>query len=238
MMELKKSFLELNHTIVIAELHLGAPSRFFRDYTLVRKSISKTFQRINSLVKNGAKELLILGDLKEKIGLPPRSVQEGLRNGLQSVLNYVDRIKIIKGNHDGTLDEFLDIEGISFGKKAVRKHSGKKIILFHGHKFFPIKPYDIVITAHIHPATNVSSEDLSIPLVKSWASFDLSHSEDKKKWVIIPAFSKKIRGVALNELPIEEIKKIMPFKDQEEIKLKRLKLYYTDLTPITEISFE
>lgn len=236
-MELKESFLELNHTIVIAELHLGAPTRYFRDYTLVRKSISRTFQRINSLLSEETEELLILGDLKEKIGLPSRSVQNGLRSGLQSVLNHVDRVKIIKGNHDGTLDEFLDIEGVSFGKKVVRKLNGKKIILFHGHKFFPIKPYDIAITAHIHPAANVSSEEISTPLVKAWASFDLSHSEGTTKWVIIPAFSKNIKGVALNELPTEEIEKIMPFKQEETIKLKRLKLYYTDLTPIEEISF-
>ncbi|NIU85016.1 MAG: hypothetical protein GWN31_14175 [Candidatus Thorarchaeota archaeon] len=223
-------------TLVIAELHLGKP--LIRDRKLSEQEIIQTFGRIRSLINEyNSKEVLILGDVKEQIGLPPKPVQRKIRHGFESILNHTDRVKIIKGNHDGRIEDFLDIEGISFAYKEERRVGSQKVVLFHGHKFFPVNTYDIAITAHIHPAANISSDTLAVPIVKTWAIFDLIHQKGEAKWVILPAFSPWITGVSLNTLPKNDIKRLMPFKGKNEIEIKRLELLYTDLTPLVERSF-
>lgn len=231
-------FLKLTkNTIVIAELHLG-PRTWIRDYELIKKNIHKTIHNIQHLLKREEpRELLILGDVKEKIGLPPLFIRTAIKKGFKRLLKHVEQIRVIKGNHDGRIEEVLDLEGISFAKKEVREIKENKIILFHGHKFFPIQHYDTAVTAHIHPAVNVSSSSLSVPLVKAWASVQLTVSEKNIEWLILPAYSNAITGVALNKLPKEEIRRLMPFKDKEKLKLDQLTLWHEDLTPLERKQF-
>lgn len=230
-------FLQLEQgTLVIAELHLGKPQ--MRDYKLSGKNIRESFDRINSLLrKENPEELIILGDVKEKIGLPPKPLQEKMKKGFRTLLDHVKRIKVIKGNHDGRIEDFLDFERVTFKKKEERVIHGRKVLLFHGHKFFPLTPYDLAISAHIHPAANISSENLSVPLVKVWASFQLSFSKGEIHWIILPAFSRWIKGIALNTLQEKRIRELMPFTDKGDLTLEELNLLYTDLTPLKKIRF-
>lgn len=235
---LGNKFLQLTkNVIVVAELHLG-PRTWIQDYELIKRNIHNTLQQVQDLLKReGPRELLILGDVKEKIGVPPPFIKNAIKKGFTKLLENVDQITIIKGNHDGKLEEVLDLDGVSFAKKAVREIQNKQVILFHGHKFFSIEGYDTAVTAHIHPAVNVSSASLSVPLVKVWASFQLSTAKKDIEWLILPAFSNAITGVALNKFSKEQIRQWMPFKQKERLKVKQLTLWHQDHTPLERKTF-
>ncbi len=117
--------------LVVADMHLGLIG--FHDSELVErlKTLAERFK---------VDEVIVLGDLKHKIG----------RAGVERILDGLNfDISVVKGNHDGGLEGFdvLDPRGVRMGKVG----------MFHGHA----KPSDevmdakVLIFAHAHPSVMI-----------------------------------------------------------------------------------
>lgn len=118
---------------VIADLHLGLVRYFDRDLVCRMKFLAENVD-----------ELIVLGDLKHKIGYDGRV--ENLLEGLDFTL--------VKGNHDGHL-------------KGEKELFIGKFHLIHGH-FRPKELGDVLVVAHSHPSVFISGVKERVWLFGEW----------------------------------------------------------------------
>jgi metallophosphoesterase superfamily enzyme len=130
------------------------------EYELSKSGISIPYQtnrllaELIDLINNFKPErLLILGDVKH--GVPQTSFQERkeIPRFFKSLLKEVKEIDIIRGNHDGNLQNFLPDKVNLFSSKGVLIGKNFKIAAFHGHAWPHPQTLeaDIMIVGHNHP---------------------------------------------------------------------------------------
>ncbi|MBI5229046.1 metallophosphoesterase [Candidatus Micrarchaeota archaeon] len=154
----------LGKYLVLAELHLGI------EYELRKKGVrmplleNKIAEEINELLKETkTHSLIVLGDAKHDIyGM--REKEKRMMHRFFSQL-HCKRIILVKGNHDGDLDELAG----KYGKKEVKvvpaegfvlKVGGKTYGLVHGHAWPKKEVFesDFLLMAHNHPLVEFSSK--------------------------------------------------------------------------------
>ncbi len=192
--------------MVIADLHLGIVN--FPDRSVIEDAVVLAeMERVDGVV--------ILGDLKHDIGLRTRERKEVelFKDGLMNIGIEEDNIILVKGNHDGGLDDLIRVEspsGMVFGGYG----------LFHGHA----KPSDDVLQsralvfAHVHPAVFISDGVGGVKkrvwLEGEWAldengrlskavdgdveEFGNISAGEVKKVLVMPAFNDLCSSIAVN----------------------------------------
>ncbi len=166
--------------VVVADLHLGIVD--FPERSVVRS--------LSSILSKGFDGIVILGDVKHDIGMRNRErkevellISEIKRNGVDE-----DNIILVKGNHDGGIDDMIRTtpsSGLVIGEVG----------LFHGHA----KPSEDVLSskyvvfAHIHPAVLLKD---AVGRIKRrvW----LKGEWDRSKVIVMPAFNELCASIALN----------------------------------------
>jgi len=135
----------LNKTLVIADLHIGITRELYESGISVPSQVKKMVNKIYKLKKEtGAKELLILGDIKHKV--PGISLQEQREIPEFLSLLKFKRIIIIKGNHDGNIEKMIPNKD----RIKIRKSfSIGDYFLTHGHR--KANTNKNIIIAHNHP---------------------------------------------------------------------------------------
>ncbi len=227
--------------LVIGDLHIGAIiSKDFAFHRTFVENLIERVKKLRDLVK--AHKLILTGDIKERIGpLKSRVEREMIELFLREVLKIFDKIFIVKGNHDGRIEEIL-LEKEYASKVVIAKSvliqprkSARPIIITHGHMkldkglFEKYRKGLIVISSHMHPAVSIAPGIK----VKVWAIFDIEFLKRKYKWIIMPAFSEIIVGSDLRALPKNEILARSPFPSLQAKILNRSFLLL-DLTPIMD----
>ena len=191
-LELKTS---LGRTLLIADPHIGFElSRGLRIRTGFEESLAEF------VLDENPDLLIILGDLKEPIGLSFR-----LKEMLLRFFSELKDVKVIitKGNHDGRIEEvtgkFPDVE--------VRDYfllDGK--LFLHGHTKLPKVEFDEAFLGHAHPAYAFKSGGVARK-VKVFARIG--------KFLVLPTVNPYIEG-----FDIREGVKLVPFlRDAQEIDL-------------------
>lgn len=135
---------------IIADLHLGMEhalyERGMRGADISEKLIEKTMLLLE---KTGKKELIINGDLKEKVVGIPFEAREFIAE-----ISTRAKIILVKGNHDGGMERVPGIEVVEAEGFAYRG-----LGIFHGHAW----PSDEVmgcgkiLMGHNHPAVKTIS---------------------------------------------------------------------------------
>ena len=131
--------------IVVADLHIGYHHQMEEKGVVMRDNTEDMIKRIEKLLNRyDCDTLIILGDVKHSIGYE-RKVR---------ILNSLNaRIIIVKGNHDGGIEDMIDAE--------IHDASGLRLEDFgfvHGHAW----PSEEVMNAkyifmgHIHPEVELS----------------------------------------------------------------------------------
>jgi len=221
--------------IIVADIHFG--DFFVYDIEILEQYAKDiTSKMIKILKKEKKRKIIINGDLKESIGLPNRIIRKLLVNFLETILNYVEELIIIKGNHDGKIEEILsDLR--HYGNFEVMKElTLRNTIIYHGHRNVKndnLLDVSTIITAHIHPAVNFSPLRKNI---KAWllGCLNISVRDEIKdiNWIVLPAFSDYTYGLALNQLSNDELLDLVPIKGT--VKLNKVTILLTDLTPVEE----
>ncbi|WP_297513207.1 metallophosphoesterase [Thermococcus sp.] len=185
----------LGRTLLIADPHIGFElSRGLRIRTGFEESLARF------ILESRADALIILGDVKEPLGLSFRMKEMLLR--FFSALKDV-RIIVTKGNHDGRIEEVTR----NFQNVEVREHfllDGK--LFLHGHTRLPKIEFEEAFLGHAHPAYTLKSGGIA-KKVKVFARVE--------KFLVLPTVNPYIEG-----FDVREGIKLVPFlRKAKEIEL-------------------
>ncbi|GAB6136266.1 metallophosphoesterase [Thermococcus prieurii] len=185
----------LGRTLLIADPHIGFElSRGLRIRTGFEDSLAEF------VVESGADALIILGDVKEPLGLSFR-LKEMLLRFFSSLKDV--RVLIAKGNHDGRIEEVAG----KFTNIEVREHfllDGK--LFLHGHTRLPKIEFEEAFLGHAHPAYTLKSGGVARK-VKVFARVN--------EFLVLPTANPYIEG-----FDVREGLKLVPFlRKAEEVEL-------------------
>jgi len=199
----------LGKVLVVADLHLGI------EFDLRSKGVRMPLQwkataaELSGLLKQTrCSELLILGDAKHDIyGMELRE-KEMMRSFFRSVLDFgCKKITVVKGNHDGQLQElkeegFIELVGPSGGVFSV---GGRKYGACHGHAWpsEEVAQARVLLLAHSHPLIEFRDSLGFRWFERAWILGSLRRRESRgcQKAVVFPAFNTLSGGLAFNSRP-------------------------------------
>ena len=169
----------IGKTLLIADPHIGFElSRGLRIRTGLEESLAEF------VLDENPDLLIVLGDLKEPLGLSFRLKEMLLR--FFSTLRDV-RIFIAKGNHDGKVEEIAE----RFPNVEVRDHfliDGR--LFLHGHTKLPREEFKEAFLGHAHPAYTLKSGGVA-KRVKVFARVE--------RFLILPTVNPYIEGFDVRE---------------------------------------
>ncbi|MEM0075305.1 MAG: metallophosphoesterase [Conexivisphaerales archaeon] len=147
-------YLEQDKAIVAADIHLGLEDKLEHEGI----SLPRTFlpQIIQSIVQParvmGASKIILLGDVKHEFGKPEEAEWFSVKKLIKEAFKVVDRIEVVKGNHDNYIASIL-------GEMNIPLHSYSLDIsnytLAHGHLYTMGKK---MIIGHEHPAVSIKDD--------------------------------------------------------------------------------
>ena len=198
-------FYEKEHkkTLLISDLHIGfVYGRNTRGILIPNKKLPEE-ELVEMVIKEKPRRLIILGDFKDEIFGAGNPLTGRIFAFLKKVTKYT-RLTIIKGNHDGKIEEFLseDIEIIPATGLLLKLEGEKTMGLWHGHATpaLDVMNADITISAHCHPAYTFRDEIGSKTTEKVWIKTKWLHSVDGEEriHIIMPAFNPFIEGYSVD----------------------------------------
>ncbi|MDE1823191.1 MAG: metallophosphoesterase [Candidatus Micrarchaeota archaeon] len=195
-----KPALLVGKSLVVSDLHIGLEFKFSGSGVYFPKASRKMADELLGIYKkSGAKDIIILGDVKESIGNVTREEENALREFFDALRGV--GIRIAKGNHDAYLDRIL--ARLGFGISIEREILAKDAALMHGNSM----PSDdamqkkYIIVGHGHMAAYVNGE-----LEKVWFVAGTGRNARRMygacnraaRLVIVPAFNSMITGSGLS----------------------------------------
>ncbi len=191
-------------TLVISDLHLGYV------YNKNKRGILLPYKQwpeedlLDFVERLQPNRLIIIGDFKDEIFGTSNPLVQRVWKFLNRLLELTSSVVIIKGNHDGKLEEITPEKvevASSKGILATEKHTGKKIGLWHGHAIpaLDVMSADITISAHAHPAYAFRDDVGSKITEKVWVKAKWKSEEGKERiHIVMPAFNKYIKGFSVD----------------------------------------
>lgn len=250
-------------TLVVADLHLGFEFSLAEEGISIPSQMSRMRDDLLGLIdKYGPDTLLFLGDVKHNV--PKISLQEwGDVPGLfDALMGRVDKIIVVRGNHDGRLDLLLP-KGVE-----IRASSGtvlnEEVGLLHGHAWPNprLLGTSFIVMAHNHPTVSIRTPFGFRILERVWfravcdgerlAQALAEHSglghqrgistlfqkrynvsiSRKIDFVLMPAFNEILGGVAINRKPKNLIG---PLFRSRLVDVEKAELYMLDGTFLGDV---
>jgi putative SbcD/Mre11-related phosphoesterase len=142
---------ESKRILVVADLHIGWEAALTEKGIHVPSQTPKILTKMLRLIKScRPTSLIFLGDVKHAVARVKMEEWRDIPDFFETIHEKVPDIKVIPGNHDGTLEPLLpaDVE-ILPTKGVVIGDTG----LFHGHAWPAPKLLECqtLITGHVHP---------------------------------------------------------------------------------------
>ncbi len=203
--------MRIGSYLVVSDMHLGITYELWKHGVSLPSQAGKFAERLNRLKKlSGAKNLVMLGDIKHKV--PGISAQEMRELPLLLSLLRFEKIIILKGNHDGNIETLIPER---LKKKVVVKNffSYKKYLLFHGHQNPESgRKAEIYVIGHSQPAIKFRDASGAIYVERAWIRGWLKGGHDawtggrlrrpvsrSRKVIIMPAFNELSGSTIANE---------------------------------------
>ncbi|MCK5297438.1 MAG: metallophosphoesterase family protein [Candidatus Heimdallarchaeota archaeon] len=191
-------------TLVISDLHMGYVYDQNKKGIIIPVSKQAEEDLLELVKLRKPKRVIIVGDFKNEIFGSSHPLAGRVWNFLQKIMKLT-RVTIIKGNHDGKIEELLpeNVEIIpSTGLCIIDRTSGKTIGLWHGHAnpALDVISADITISAHAHPAYTFREKIGTKITEKVWVKAKWRQSEKKQDriHIILPAFNRYIDGYSVD----------------------------------------
>jgi hypothetical protein len=190
--------------LVVADLHIGIEHEIYKDGISIPSQASVMKKRIEKLISEyKAKKLVLLGDVKHNIPLPSR---QELREVPEFIKYFSQKlpVTIVKGNHDGDIEEF--VKGVEIKKDLKIENIG----LAHGHAWISkeLLSCEYLILAHEHPAIEFRDRLGYRSIEHCWLickpkkkDFEEKYGEKCriKKVIVMPAFNLIVGGMVFNK---------------------------------------
>jgi hypothetical protein len=142
-------------TLVIADLHIGWEMAVSRRGIYLPSQTPKLLAKLEELVgRYKPQDLLILGDVKHTVATAETGEWHDIPDFFSDLRRLVQRILVIRGNHDGNLEpllpeniELLPATGIVLGKTG----------FFHGHRWPTpgVLECRTIVMGHVHPVVSL-----------------------------------------------------------------------------------
>ncbi|MEF8840473.1 MAG: metallophosphoesterase [Haloarculaceae archaeon] len=196
--------------LVVADYHAGLEVALRREGVEVRSRAADRRERTHRLLaRTGADCVVFLGDLANAIGSPGREERAEIEELLSALTARVP-VTVVKGNHDGDIEEVLaDTEGVT-----VVDGPGTRIgaVGFaHGHTWpsREVLSAETVCVAHEHPVVRLEDEVGGRRVERAWLRGRLDpepfveHHGDPSvgpgaDLVVFPAFNELTGGTWVN----------------------------------------
>ncbi|AKG90723.1 putative phosphoesterase [Geoglobus ahangari] len=165
--------LKIGRTLIISDIHLGILG--FPDFSLLDRILDAYF-------KSGAERLVINGDLKHRLG---RSELKSVERFIEEIEDQVSELVLVRGNHDGLLDEVHEVMDC---------FSEGKVTILHGHReYCDVWGSKVLVVAHAHPAVLIPDVVGGIK-ERAW----MVHEGEGFRCIVMPAFNEMCSSTAVN----------------------------------------
>lgn len=204
--------LGAERALVVADYHAGLEIGLRAEGVELRSRADERRENVLSLLgATGADRLVVLGDLGNAIGEPTDEEREEIEQLLGAVTDSVP-VTLVKGNHDGDLEEMTDRVG---GDVSVTQGDGTRlgdVGFAHGHTWPApeVLRAPTVCTAHEHPVIRLEDEVGGARVERIWlrgslaaAGFEGQYSDApdisfEGEIVLFPAFNDLTGGTWIN----------------------------------------
>ncbi|MHA1461643.1 MAG: metallophosphoesterase [Candidatus Heimdallarchaeota archaeon] len=208
---------EFNKTLIVSDLHIGYVYGRNKKGIILPESKRPEEDIIQLLDETQPDTLIFLGDFKDEIFGTSHPIAGRIWKFLKQLLEKTAVI-IIKGNHDGKIEEVIpeEIKLIQAdGLRLTQKETNKSIGLWHGHASPALDVWtaDITISAHAHPAYTFRDEIGSKITQKVWVKakwLNTKEGEPDRMHIIVPPFNRYIDGYSVDS---EYFKTIVLMRD-------------------------
>ncbi len=208
---------DFNKTLIVSDLHIGYVYGRNKRGIILPESKRPEDDIIQLLDEIQPDTLIFLGDFKDEIFGTSHPIAGRILKFLRQLLEKTNVI-IIKGNHDGKIEEIIseEIKLIQAdGLRLTQKETNKSIGLWHGHASPALDVWtaDITISAHAHPAYTFRDEIGSKITQKVWVKakwLNTKEGEPDRIHIIVPPFNRYIDGYSVDS---EYFKTIVLMRD-------------------------
>ncbi len=191
--------LSIDKTLIVADLHIGYERELEDKGVNLPSQTNVIINEINEILsKNKYERLMINGDLKHNI--PSGSWQEykEIPELIDKLLEKVDEIHLVPGNHDGGIQKYLPNDVIIQDSSG---HVFDDVGILHGHAnpSEEVLNSDIIVTAHSHPTISMF-DNLGIrEKIHCWVKIKIQYEDYKKDVILMPHFNHLMGGNSINE---------------------------------------
>jgi len=237
-------FIEEERVLVITDLHIGVVHELSKSGIKIPSQLSMMERETENLIKKtGAKELIILGDIKHTVpGIGFYEKREVL-DFLERVSSLV-RLRICKGNHDDRIEKIVPKDIELHGPRGFRIG---KYGFFHGHSWpsTELLGCDYLILGHTHPTLQFVDK-FGYRIVKPvWVRGEVDKKGVQERYgvekvgmlrmIIVPAFNKLLAGAPINARTHDN-RLFGPLLRTNVVNIKECELYLLDGTYLGKLS--
>jgi len=146
--------------LIISDVHLGYEDSLQAEGVFLPKfQLKDTMERLERILKEAKPKVVVIsGDLKHEFGRISSQEWRDILKLIDLILQYADKIVIVKGNHDPILGPIARKRGI----ELVREHRIGDVLVAHGDYEPELgkgnKGIKTIIMGHEHPAITVEDK--------------------------------------------------------------------------------
>jgi len=193
-------FIENEKILVVNDLHIGYEEGMHNRGIFIPKHQLKEIigKTKDILTRTKPKRIIINGDLKHEFGRVLKQEWKEVLQFLDFLLDKVEEVIIIKGNHDTIIRPIAEKRGIN----VVVDYSVNNIIILHGDELVETKAKRVII-GHEHPAITIREGS-------KWEKYKcfLKGKWKGKELIAVPSFNPLIEGT-----DVLKEKLLSPFMD-------------------------
>lgn len=205
-------YLENSGSACISDLHLGYEEALAEDLgvtlpTSQLTEVKRKFAHISS--KCNPDKLIINGDLKHVFPTTSKQEWKEVPMFLDFILEFVDEIILVRGNHDTLLGPLKRFEEI----KIVKSYREGDLVFVHGHTDFPLEKDKTIIIGHEHPVIILGDRVGARVKIPAF----LFGSFEGRNLIVMPAFSPLAEGTEVNLLGMDFMSPILQKVNRDEM---------------------
>lgn len=197
-----------DRVLLIADYHAGIEAFLrYREGVSVRSRAADRRASLVALVEDHAiDEVIIVGDLMHSIGQPGYSEREEI-DDLVAALPSTVSLTVVKGNHDGEIEQWLEVATVVDAPGYVRDG----LAVSHGHTWPPEAALtaDVLVIGHEHPRVRLEDSVGGATVRRAWLRghlnatyvaehFDIDAPPVGPELVVMPAFNELSGGTWVN----------------------------------------
>lgn len=152
--EIRNLALKYKDHLIISDLHIGLEEALNKQGFLIpRFQFNEIKKRLNELLTEDIKTVVINGDLKHEFGAISEQEWRHTLQVLDLLLENNRRVILVKGNHDTVLGPIAKKRNL----EITEKYEIDNITFVHGDKLFKIST-KVLIIGHDHPAITIKDK--------------------------------------------------------------------------------